>query len=125
MIAAEVRAALARKKGLNSNTLPSYIGRSQRYWNERLNARVDFGSDDLAKLSWLLQVPMSQFVPAVIADIDPSAPSGPAAVGGGRSFYDVPRRRSIGLEPVAPTVEYGRFADDHLATVTPIRSNAA
>lgn len=107
LVAAEVRAELARRKGLNSNTLPNYIGKSQRYWNERLNARLAFDSDDIAKLSWLLQVPMSRFVPDVIAEIEPDAPAGPAAViGGGTRLYGVGTgiHRMIG-EPRLPTVK--------------------
>ncbi len=66
LVAAEVRAELARRK-LNSNSLPSIIGKSQRYWYERLNGKLSFSIDDLAALSNALQVPMSAFIPNVIA----------------------------------------------------------
>lgn len=66
MVAAEVRAELARQRH-NSNSLPRFVGKSQRYWYERLNARLAFSVDDLAALSAFLQVPMVQFIPAVIA----------------------------------------------------------
>lgn len=72
MVAAEVRAELARQRH-NSNSLPRFIGKSQRYWYERLNARLAFSVDDLAALSTFLQVPMNHFIPSVIAP-DPSGP---------------------------------------------------
>lgn len=66
LVAAEVRAELARQRQ-NSNSLPKHLGKSQRYWYERINAKLPFSVDDLAALSTLLQVPMSRFVPPVIA----------------------------------------------------------
>lgn len=72
MVAAEVRAELARQRH-NSNSLPRFLGKSQRYWYERLNARLSFSVDDLAALSAFLQVPMVQFIPSVIAP-NPSTP---------------------------------------------------
>lgn len=62
IVAGEVRAELARRK-LNSNNLPKLLGNSQSYWSRRLHAEQPFDIDDLARLSALLGVPMSHFVP--------------------------------------------------------------
>lgn len=70
LIAGEVRAILARRK-INSNTLPLIAGRTQTYWYSRLNAKIAFSADDLATLSVALGLPMSDFVPHVIAPNTP------------------------------------------------------
>lgn len=91
MVAAEVRAELARKRQ-NSNSLPKFIGKSQRYWYERINARLAFSVDDLAALSTFLQVPMSNFIPSIIAP-DPTAPE----------TQNSPASEETGLNEVPPT----------------------
>jgi hypothetical protein len=67
LVAAEVRAYLGRAR-LNSNNLPELIGNSQSYWFRRINGDHPFDMDDLAKLSELLNVPMSAFVPDITPD---------------------------------------------------------
>lgn len=103
LIAGEVRAVLARKK-LNSNNLPDIVGRTQSYWYTRLSEKVAFSADDLAALSAGLGVPMSDFVPHVVAPHTPDD----------NSPIDINTRRGVGLDgfdPPTSTVKYGRSAD--------------
>ena len=54
-VAAEVRAAMARRK-ITANQLPTLVGKSQSYWSRRLNGETAVDVDDLASLAGLLGV---------------------------------------------------------------------
>lgn len=112
LVAGEVRAVLARKK-LNSNSLPDIVGRTQTYWYTRLNEKVAFSADDLAALSAGLGVPMSDFVPRVIA---PHTPDDNAPVS--LSAY-----RSVRNETPTSTVKAPRFA--HVTSLAEYRQRAS
>lgn len=96
-VIAEVRAEMGRQR-VNASELGRVVGPNQQYWSRRLTGHTAFDIDDLAALSSVLQVPMSRFIPDVVApgpDPKPGRASGGAR--GARAIYF--------LDPVGP----GRF----------------
>lgn len=59
-VAAEVRAALARRK-IPVTRLPALIGRSQSYWDRRVNAEIPFDVEDLALVARITEVRVLSF----------------------------------------------------------------
>lgn len=132
LVAAEVRAELARRK-MNSNNLPEYVGRSQSYWYQRLNANLPFSIDDLGVLSAAFDIPMSAFIPSVVAPTDPSTRRTlvPKIVGSGNVTDINEYRASVaqGIEhwfpvPVVGSSNLSGGTTEQLAPVTPIRGIA-
>jgi transcriptional regulator with XRE-family HTH domain len=64
LVSMEVRAQMGRA-GINMTRLGQITGTNQQYWSRRLTGLTPFDVDDLAALAYILQVPMSTFIPAV------------------------------------------------------------
>jgi transcriptional regulator with XRE-family HTH domain len=62
LVIGEVKAWMGRR-GINMTRLGQISGTNQQYWSRRLTGTLPFDIDDLAALSYLLQVPMSTFIP--------------------------------------------------------------
>ena len=67
VVIGEVKAEIARK-GLTVTDIGRITGRGQQYWSRRTTGETPFDVDDLGRLSTILQVPMSRFIPEVIMD---------------------------------------------------------
>jgi hypothetical protein len=59
-VASEVRAMMAKRR-VRVNHLPRILGKSQSYWERRVNGPVPFDADDLAKIAKVLEVKVSRF----------------------------------------------------------------
>lgn len=62
-VAAEVRAALARRQ-ITQTTLAEVTGRSQAYWSRRLSGRIPMSVDDLSVVAEIAAVPLASFLDA-------------------------------------------------------------
>jgi len=62
-VAAEVRAALARRQ-ITQTTLAEVTGRSQAYWSRRLSGRQPMSVDDLSTVAEIAAVPLASFLDA-------------------------------------------------------------
>jgi transcriptional regulator with XRE-family HTH domain len=62
LVIQEVRAEMGRA-GINMTRLGQITGTNQQYWSRRLTGLTPFDIDDLAALAFILQVPMSTFIP--------------------------------------------------------------
>jgi len=60
-VAAEVRAALARRQ-ITQTTLAEVTGRSQAYWSRRLSGRIPMSVDDLSVVAEIAAVPLASFL---------------------------------------------------------------
>lgn len=59
-VAAEVRAALARRK-IPVTRLPAMIGKSQSYWDRRVGGKIPFDVEDLALIARVTEVRVLSF----------------------------------------------------------------
>lgn len=59
-VAAEVRAALARRK-IAVNRLPDHLGKSQSYWDRRTSGKIAFNVVDLTLLAELTGTSVKAF----------------------------------------------------------------
>lgn len=64
VIAAEVRAEIARQKGPTQRELAELLGLSQPQVSDRIRGDVEWRISELAKVAELLGVPITKFVPA-------------------------------------------------------------
>jgi transcriptional regulator with XRE-family HTH domain len=64
LVIMEVRAQMGRA-GINMTRLGQISGTNQQYWSRRLTGLTPFDVDDLAALAYILQVPMSAFMPEI------------------------------------------------------------
>lgn len=60
-VAAEVRAALARRQ-ITQTSLAQTTGRSQAYWSRRLNGRAALSMDDLSVIATVAGVSIADLV---------------------------------------------------------------
>jgi len=65
LVIGAVRAEMARRN-VNASKLARATDTKQQYWSRRLTGITPFDIDDLATLSFVLQVPMSAFTPDII-----------------------------------------------------------
>jgi transcriptional regulator with XRE-family HTH domain len=77
----EVRAHMARQR-LSSSELARMTGTKQPYWSRRLTGVTAFDVNDLAILAYVLKVPVSTFIPAIVPDGFPPAGQGKGPAGG-------------------------------------------
>lgn len=64
-VAAEVRAAMARRR-VSQSGLAAELGIAQSGLSRRLNGQVPFDIDELEKLSTFLEVPVGTLIPQVV-----------------------------------------------------------
>jgi hypothetical protein len=83
-VTAEIRAEMGRQQ-LAVNRLPQLLGRSQTYWQRRINGdQIVLDIDDLYALAELLKVPVSQFYEAVHSEDPHPIPDGGSDKGRGQ-----------------------------------------
>jgi len=63
MVAAEVRAQLARRQ-IAGSSLATFIGKSEMYVSRRLRADVPFDLIDLENIARFLNIPVADLLPA-------------------------------------------------------------
>lgn len=119
LVAAEVRAALARVK-IPASRVADFLGgtTSRAYWSRRVNGQTSMDIDDLSAIAAITGTSIGELVRTT------QTPPSPPRSGGGAG------RRNIvylevgpaGIEPTTSTVEAPRLEDDDrpLAPVIPI-----
>jgi transcriptional regulator with XRE-family HTH domain len=134
MVVGEVRAEMGRKR-ITASELGRRTGRPQQYWSRRLTGLTALDVDDLATLSFILEVPMAKFVPNVVLQPQPDPENTEAPRPNGPGGVSLPELDS-NQQPAGFTLRAVESLDDdelvtdpepveHLADVLHFRTPAA